>query len=178
MAQQYRLLSLSDKTSWINLAASIPLSNSLHVTYYRNAIQQFVFNNSHLLKIGVPLMTTAPDVSHNVFPTDFNYNVAYRLILGVQYLTIEIFTTSGISYQFKLFSTGVVSKGLKNGNSWKFILYVPTPIGPGSVTSIQIDYLSVYPVLPVAGQQVFFKGYMVDTLSGFRSPNYLFTFLP
>ena len=172
ISQFWRQLTSTQIGSWKSLAASIPLYDKLGNLYYRTGFQQWKFNSANLASVGNFALSSAPSISLNSFPVSVIFEVLFIPPGTLTPMSVECYCSGTTSYIMKVFSTGVVSNGMSGGVSWKFVTNVACRGGTVLINNIQDNYLAVFKNLPILGEQVFFKCFLIDTVGGFRSPWY------
>ncbi len=172
ISQFWRQLTSTQIQSWKSLAASIPLYDKLGNLYYRTGFQQWKFNSANLTSVGNFALSSAPSISLNSFPVYVTFEVLFIPPGTLTPMSVESECSGTTNYIMKVFSTGVVSNGMSGGVSWKFCAIAACNGGSLLYTNIQNNYLHVFKNLPILGEQVFFKCFLIDTVGGFRSPWY------
>jgi hypothetical protein len=163
IVKYWKFLTVEQRDSWINLAASTTWHNSIGNAYHPSGQQLYLYCNQNLYSVNLPMLLLAVNPIGRTIITS-----AYvtQGLWNYYSMSLEFYPTPVNSHvRYKLYATPSLSPGISYARKQLRLINIIVP-GTASPYDFTTPYVDLYD-LPVAGSKVFFKLVPVDIVTGF-----------
>ena len=167
MSRLWRNVSPQNQLTWKVLADKFPRKNNLGMTYHLTAFQMFMFCNCNLINAGQSYLTIAPDILDNSFNALVTPNFYFDSSVLPYTLTFSVTTSPTPVRGIIIQSTGVMSSGISYPKGFKTIYSGSNDTA--IPTNLMSYYLTIFGNAPKLNDTVFFRFWLYDTTTGFKS---------